>query len=134
LTRIATNHALVLLRDRSRRRTVPLADDQSWQEDGGVPHPEFIARWRETPEQIASRHETRRLLAEALDELDEKYRLVFILRDVQRLSIRDTAETLGISEGNVKIRLLRARLKLRERLTRHFGDETSRVFPEHARE
>ena len=105
LMRIATNHALALLRKRSRRRTVPLGEDRGEDEDDqDVPRPQFIAQWRETPEQLASRHETRRLLDEALDELDEKYRLVFLLRDVEELSTAETAEALGISEANVKVR------------------------------
>jgi RNA polymerase sigma-70 factor (ECF subfamily) len=131
LTRIATNHALALLRKRSQQRTVPLADDQPADPEEELPHPEYIAQWRETPEEIASRHETRELLDEALQQLDEKYRLVFLLRDVEGLSTGETAETLGISPANVKVRLLRARLMLRERLTRQFGDEAARVFPGH---
>jgi len=131
LTRVATNHALALLRQRRRRQTVPLAEDRSADADEAPPHPEYIARWRETPEQIASRRETRRILDAALDELDEKYRLVFLLRDVEGLSTAETAETLGISVANVKVRLLRARLMLRERLTREFGDEATRLFPGH---
>jgi RNA polymerase sigma-70 factor (ECF subfamily) len=127
LTRIATNHALALLRRRNRQRAVPLADDHTGDAEQEVPHPQYIAQWRETPEEIASRHETRRLLDEALEELDEKYRLVFVLRDVEGLSTSETAEALGISPGNVKVRLLRARLMLRERLTRVFGDEATRV-------
>jgi len=131
LTRVATNHALALLRQRRRRRTVPLAEDRSADADDAPPHPEYIARWRETPEQIASRRETRRILDAALDELDEKYRLVFLLRDVEGLSTAETAEALRISVPNVKVRLLRARLMLRERLTREFGDEATRLFPGH---
>ena len=133
LMRIATNHALALLRKRSARATVPLHDDRS-DSYADVPHPEYIAQWRETPEQIASRRETRRLLEEAMDELDEKYRLVFVLRDVEGLSTAETAEALGITENNVKVRLLRARLMLRERLTRVFGDEATRVLPHHDHE
>ncbi len=132
LTRIATNHALLLLRKRARRRTVPLADDYGDADDPrGVPRPEFIAQWRETPPEIASRRETQRLLAEALDELDDKYRLVFVLRDIEGLSTAETAAALGITEANAKVRLLRARLALRERLTRAFGDETTRGAPDH---
>jgi RNA polymerase sigma-70 factor (ECF subfamily) len=131
LLRIATNHALALLRQRGRQRTVPLADDRSEAGEREVPHPEYIAQWRETPEQIASRHETRRLLDEALDQLDQKYQLVFLLRDVEGLSTAETAEALGISTANVKVRLLRARLMLRERLTRQFGDEATRVVAKH---
>jgi RNA polymerase sigma-70 factor (ECF subfamily) len=130
LTRIATNHALALLRKQSHRRTVPLGEDfTEGGDDGSPPRPEYIAEWRETPEQIAARHETRRLLDEALAKLDEKYRLVFLLRDVEELSTKETADLLGISVSNVKVRLLRARLMLREHLTRLFGDEATRVLP-----
>lgn len=131
LTRIATNHALALLRKRAQQRTVPLADDRTNDADQGVPHPQFIAQWRETPEEIASRRETRELLDRALEQLDEKYRLVFLLRDVEGLSTNETAEALDISPANVKVRLLRARLMLRELLTLQFGDEATRVFPGH---
>ena len=130
LTRIATNHALVLLRRRTRRATVPLQEDRS-DESGEIPHPSYIARWSRTPEEIASQHETQQLVDEALGELDEKYRLVFLLRDVEGLSTAEAAEVLGIGLSNVKVRLLRARLMLRERLTRLFGDEATQVHPGH---
>ncbi len=61
--------------------------------------------------------------------LDEKYRVAFVLRDIEELSTRETAEILDISVEAVKVRLLRARLMLRERLTRLFGDEARRVAP-----
>jgi RNA polymerase sigma-70 factor (ECF subfamily) len=131
LMRIATNHALALLRKRSVRRYVPLGEDRSEESYGDVPHPQFIAEWRETPDEIASRRETRQLLTDAMNELDEKYRLVFLLRDVQGFSTAETAEALGISVSNVKVRLLRARLMLRERLTQVFGDEATQVVPDH---
>ena len=127
LTRIATNHALALLRRNARRRTLPLVEDGSDDGDEDLPHPQYIAQWQATPEEIASQHETQRLLKEALEELDEKYRLVFVLRDVEGLSTAEAAEALDITPSNVKVRLLRARLMLRERLTRHFGDEATRV-------
>lgn len=129
LTRVATNHALALLRRRRVRATLPLAEDSRDDRYEDVPRPAFIAAWKQTPEEIASQRETARILAEALDELDEKYRLVFLLRDVEGLSTAETAEALGISESNTKVRLLRARLMLRERLTQVFGDETRRLEP-----
>ncbi len=86
-----------------------------------------VAQWKESPEQIAIRREAAELVSAALDELDDKYRLVFLLRDVEGLSTAETAEALEISEANVKVRLLRARLMLREKLTRAFGDETACV-------
>jgi RNA polymerase sigma-70 factor, ECF subfamily len=124
LMRITTNHALVLLRRRAARPTVSLAEDRFEEDSRGLPHPQFIAPWRESPDEIASRHETRQMLTELLDGLDWKYSLVFVLRDLEGLSTHETAEALSISPAAVKVRLLRARLLLRERLTRLFGDDT----------
>ncbi len=131
LTRIATNHALALLRKRAVRKSTPFDEDQLADRYEDVPHPGFIAKWRETPDEIASRRETMEILTQALDELDEKYRLVFVLRDMEGLSTKGTARALEIGTSNVKVRLLRARLMLRERLTSVFGDESTRVFPGH---
>lgn len=129
LLRIASNHALALLRREAVRAAVPLADDATRNGDDDLPFPSFIAEWRETPDQILGRAETGRILREALDQLDDKYRLTFLLRDVEGLSTAETAEALGITESNVKVRLLRARLMLREKLTRVFGDEARAVEP-----
>ncbi len=80
------------------------------------------------------KHEIQRLLDEALARLDEKHRLVFLLRDVEGLSVKEMAEALSLSEANTKVRLLRARLQLREQLTRTLGDPDKRVIrnPDHA--
>ena len=129
LLRIATNHALALLRKRAVRAGPSLDDRDSDDTYEGIPHPEYIAVWRETPEEIAIRRETRQYVDEALATLNEKYRVVFVLRDIEELSTRETAEILGITQEAVKVRLLRARLMLRERLTRLFGDESTRVAP-----
>ncbi len=129
--RIATNHALKILRKRQRRATVSLHTAGSDASDGELPHPEFIAQWDNNPADLAGRAEVRQLLAEALEELNEKYRVVFVLRDVQGYSTRETAELLEITESNVKVRLLRARLQLRERLTRALGDESTQLPPGH---
>lgn len=132
LVRIATNHALLILRKRTRRNEQPLGGEHSRSDDDDdapLPHPQFIAAWRETPDQLAARRETQQALQDALAELGEKYRVVFLLRDVEGLSTAETADALGISEANVKVRLLRARLMLRERLTHLFGDEEKRVDP-----
>jgi RNA polymerase sigma-70 factor (ECF subfamily) len=130
--RIAANHALKLLRKRRGLPTVPLTDTGGPDEGyGDVPHPEFVAPWRDDPADLAGRHEVRELIDRALAELDDKYRAVFVLRDVEGFSVRGAADLLGISEANVKVRLLRARLALREKLTRALGDEAARVFPDH---
>ncbi|NLY01421.1 MAG: sigma-70 family RNA polymerase sigma factor [Rhodopirellula sp.] len=134
LSRIATNHALALLRRNKVRATVPLSENRSGESYAELPHPEYIAQWQETPDDIVARRETRALLDEALGELDEKYRVVFVLRDIEGFSTNETAETLGITPGNVKVRLLRARLMLRERLTRVFGNDATRVISDHNHE
>lgn len=130
LVRIATNHALKILRKRRTHPTVPLQLDTG-DDEPPLPHPNFIAQWRDNPQQIAQQHETRALLTDAIMQLEEKYRLVFLLRDVEGLSTNQTAETLGITVANTKVRLLRARLMLREQLTRVFGDEATRMAPSH---
>ena len=127
LLRIATNHALALLRKRAVRAGPSL--DAHKDDDEGTPHPDYIAVWHELPDDVAMQRETRRHVDAALAELDEKYSVVFVLRDIQELSTRETAEILGLSQEAVKVRLLRARLMLRERLTRLFGDPATRVAP-----
>lgn len=129
LVSIATNYALKTLRKRRGLPTVLL--DSGREDDTPLPHPEFIAPWREEPVQMAHSREAQGLISDALNELDEKYRLVFVLRDIEELSVQETSETLGISTANVKIRLLRARLMLRERLTRALGDPDRRVVGGH---
>ncbi len=127
LLRIATNHALALLRKRAVRAGSSLDDREADDTYEGIPHPEYIAAWRDSPDEIAMRHETRQHIDDALATLNEKYRAVFVLRDIEELSTRETAEILGLTPEAVKVRLLRARLMLRERLTRLFGDEAAQV-------
>ena len=131
LLRIAAHASLKVLRKRRGLDTVSLEAETEPGSDEQIPHPEYIADWSAAPETVIHRNETRRLIDEALAELDEKHRLVFLLRDLEGLSVKETAEALGLSEGNVKVRLLRARLQLRERLTRAFGDPATRVVREH---
>jgi RNA polymerase sigma-70 factor (ECF subfamily) len=128
LSRIASNQALKLIRKRRGLRTVPL-DERTTSDDHHLPRPEFIAPWAKDPVEASREAPTRALIEAALGELDEKYRLAFVLRDLQGLSTVAAAHALGISEGNLKIRLLRARLQLRERLTRALGDASARVEP-----
>jgi RNA polymerase sigma-70 factor (ECF subfamily) len=126
LLRIASHAALKLIRKRQGLKTVSLEESTEAEgDDAPIPHPEFIADWRFSPDRLAGKHETLDLLDAALAELDEKHRVVFLLRDVEGFSVKETAEALGITEANVKVRLLRARLQLRERLTRELGDPQS---------
>jgi RNA polymerase sigma-70 factor (ECF subfamily) len=129
--RIAANTAVSLLRSRRADRLVPL-DGRAPGESTALPRPEYIARWRENPRDLLARRDVRRVLRQAIDELPEHYRLVFTLRDIDGLSVRDTARALDITESNVKVRLMRARLKLREKLTHEFGDETTVLSPHEA--
>ena len=130
LSRIATHAALKVIRKRRPGINISLEEATEPGPDGErIPHPEFIADWKESPPEMVHRAEIRQFLEEALAQLDEKHRLVFLLRDVQGLSITETAEALGLSEANVKVRLLRARLQLRELLTRRLGDPATALAP-----
>jgi RNA polymerase sigma-70 factor (ECF subfamily) len=129
LLRIATHAALKVIRKRKGLDTVSLEEATEGTNDSdAVPHPEYIADWRQSPEELVHKNEIERLLDEALSHLAEKHRMVFLLRDVEGLPVKETAEALGLSEANVKVRLLRARLQLREELTRSLGDPARRVM------
>lgn len=132
ILRIATNHALQVLRKRRGLPTVSLEVSSDSDDDyATMPHPDYIAQWRDNPADLAQNAEVRKLVDLALAELDEKYRVVFVLRDIEGLTVKETATALGLSEPNVKVRLLRARLMLRERLTRALGNESARVVASH---
>jgi RNA polymerase sigma-70 factor (ECF subfamily) len=117
IVRIAVNEALMRLRKRKADRSVPLDEPV---ELGEETVQREIAVWEDNPEQQYSQEEWRRILDEAVDSLKPDFRTVFVLRDIEELSTEETAETLGISVPAVKSRLLRARLALREKLTRQF--------------
>jgi len=86
------------------------------EDDEGTYTPREFADWHEVPSEALERREIRELLLEALASLGSKYREVFVMRDVQHLSIEEAAKALGISTASVKTRLLRARLMLRDLL------------------
>jgi RNA polymerase sigma-70 factor, ECF subfamily len=125
LVRIAVNEALMKLRKRKTDKTVPLDEPQDTGEDTVVRE---IAVWDDDPEKRFGRDEIRRILDSAIQSLKPAFRTVFILRDIEELSTEETAETLGISVPAVKSRLLRARLQLREKLTRFFRRKGDDVF------
>lgn len=132
ILRIATNEALVILRKKKVRRAQSLdAPSDASDDSAPLPHPALIARWQHNPEELAANAEVRELINNALDEIDEKYRLVFLLRDVQGLSTEETAQALGLTPANTKVRLLRARLMLREKLTTALGDPATAMKHEH---
>jgi RNA polymerase sigma-70 factor (ECF subfamily) len=129
--RIATNNALKILRKKRTVKMVSMSEMASEDSYGDVPHPEFIAPWSQTADEIVQQAEVQAELEKALLELDDKYRLVFVLRDIEGLSVRETAQALDLTESTVKVRLLRARLALREHLTRRFGDASQAMTPDH---
>jgi len=125
IVRIAVNESLMKLRKRKSDRTVPLDEPLDTGEDTVVRE---IAVWDENPEQQYSREELGGILDEAVQSLRPAFRTVFVLRDIEELSTEETAEALGISVPAVKSRLLRARLQLREKLTRFFKRKGDDVF------
>jgi RNA polymerase sigma-70 factor (ECF subfamily) len=82
--------------------------------------PRELEDWGPSPEQRFAQTEMHEILSEVIDNLEPDFRVVFVLRDVEELSTEETAKTLGISIPAVKSRLLRARLKLRQKLNRYF--------------
>ena len=124
IVRIAVNQALMKLRKRKSDRSVSLDDTIDTGEDTVARE---IAAWDENPEQQYSREEINEILGSAIDGLAPIYRAVFVLRDVDGLSTEEAADALDLSVPAVKSRLLRARLQLRDKLTRYFkrkGDDT----------
>ena len=123
IVRIAVNQALMKLRRRKTDKSVSLDESIDTGEDTIVRE---IAAWDEDPEQKFSREELGDILDTAIQSLEPPYRSVFVLRDIEELSTEETAEALDLSVPAVKSRLLRARLQLREKLTRYFkrkGDD-----------
>ena len=117
LVRIAVNEALMKLRRRRPERTVSLDEEVKTEEDSV---PREVADWSPNPEQQYSQAELREILSKTIQGLPPGFRTVFVLRDVEGLSTEETADALDLSIPAVKSRLLRARLQLRERLSRYF--------------
>jgi RNA polymerase sigma-70 factor (ECF subfamily) len=117
LVRIAVNEALMKLRRRRPERTVSLDQEVQTEEDS---MPREVADWSPNPEQQYSQAELKDILGKTIQGLPSGFRTVFVLRDVEGLSTEETAEALGLSIPAVKSRLLRARLQLRDRLSKYF--------------
>jgi RNA polymerase sigma-70 factor, ECF subfamily len=115
--RIALNESIQVLR---KGKNNALSIDE--EEDDEIGPPREIRSWDMLPEEQVISGEIKQKLDIAIQKLSEKLKVVFVLRDIQDLSIQETAELLGVSEEVVKTRLLRARLALRETLTQYFGE------------
>ena len=119
LYRIAVNEALMILR--RGKPEVSIDDTKSSDEKENI-HPTQFVDWGALPEDELLSAEGKQALDHAIQDLPENLRMVFLLRDIQDLSIKDTADTLNLTEANVKVRLLRARLMLREKLSYYYGE------------
>ena len=125
LIQIAINEAKMKLR--KDRRHLYESLDRAQQTDDGDYIPTDFADWREIPSQALEQSELRDALKKALRSLPEKYRTVLILRDVQQMSIAETAKVLGISEENVKTRTSRGRLQMRDLLAPGWGGKWTKI-------
>ncbi len=124
LVQIAINEAR--MRRRKDRRGLYDSIDEPRKDEEGDYIPRDFADWREIPSEALERKEVRDALARALTSLKPIYREVFVLRDIQDLSIAETAAVLGIEESSVKTRLLRARLMMRDALAPGLGGAWSK--------
>ncbi len=119
LYRVAYNKSIDLVR---KRVDAPLPEDDPELDLGSPPLPKVLVDWGMAPEEILADQEARGQLDRAIGSIPESLRAVFILRDIEQLSTAETAESVGISEGAVKVRLHRARLALRESLASYFAE------------
>jgi RNA polymerase sigma-70 factor, ECF subfamily len=124
LYRIATNQALMRLR---KKQPASISVDEPVTDDDWEEIPRQFVDWCCLPEKELMTSEALEELDSALETLSSNLRIVFILRDVNGLSTRETAQVLNISEAAVKTRLLRSRLKLREVLSSYFSERLSEV-------
>jgi RNA polymerase sigma-70 factor, ECF subfamily len=119
LYRIAANEALMMLR--KRRPEVSLGETGTDESENHDYSPTQFTDWCCLPEEEFLSSESRAVLDQAIQQLPEIQRIVFVLRDIEGLSIQETSEALSLSQAAVKTRLLRARLHLREELSRYYG-------------
>jgi RNA polymerase sigma-70 factor (ECF subfamily) len=124
LYRIASNEALMMLR--KRRPEINFADSTVEEEDERNYDPVQFTDWCCLPEEEYLSAEARKTMDRAVEHLPETLRIVFVLRDIEDLSIQETSQVLGLSETAVKTRLLRARLRLREELSSYYGDRLNK--------
>jgi RNA polymerase sigma-70 factor, ECF subfamily len=122
LVTIALNEARSRIRHRD---TVKMESLDEPADDEGHVSPALLRDWREIPSEALERKEVRQLLQEAITALPRIYREVFQLRDIEQLSVNESASALGISIGAVKVRLHRARMMLQKNL----APELKRIAP-----
>lgn len=126
LYRIAVNEALMLVR---KRKPEAISVEEPTPFDAEAESEEMeIVDFCCLPEGEMLSSETRRFMDQAVKKLPQNLRVVFVMRDMEGYTIQETAETLGLSENNVKVRLLRARLRLRQELSVYFGGKIQEEY------
>ena len=120
--RIAANEALMLIRKKKPEVNIERSEAaQAGDNDEDLLPTQFVD-WSALPENELLSGESQKYLDSAIQTLPESMRIVFVLRDVEGLSIKETADALNLTETNVKTRLLRARMLLREQLSTYYGE------------
>jgi RNA polymerase sigma-70 factor (ECF subfamily) len=125
---IAVNEAR-MRRRKDHQHLFESIEDEAVETEEGDFMPHQFADWREIPSEALDKREIRSAVQKALDGLPQKYREVFVLRDVQHLSVEETSKALGLSTSAVKTQLHRARLQIREQLVPVFGKRWSDRLP-----
>ena len=127
LVRIVANHALMRLRKQKRDRVViPFAEPHPMSSDDAVL--DVPDKTAESPSQAALRAELRRILERRIDALPVAFRTVFVMREIEDMTVEETADALGIPPATVRTRLFRARALLRDALAREVDVVTGDVF------
>jgi len=124
LTRIVINQALMRARKRKRDQVIVPFETRA----GSAPELEVADDMAESPSDAAMRGEMRKVLEQRIDELPEAFRTVFVMREVEEMTARETADALGIPEATVRTRLFRARALLREALDRDVDSARGRLY------
>jgi len=125
LHRIAVNEALMLVRKR-RPQTISIDDNSPFNGDLESESMDIVDFCCMPEGELLSK-ESRDFLDQAVQDLPANLRVVFVMRDLEGMSIQETSEALGLSENNIKTRLLRARLRLRAELSAYFGGKLQEV-------
>jgi len=127
LTRIVVNRALMTLRKEKRHaNVVPMTAQPA--DSGDVPQVDVADTKAESPRDAAFRTEVRRVLEQRIDELPLSFRTVFVMREVEDMTVQETAECLSIPEATVRTRLFRARALLRESIARDLDMASADAF------
>ncbi|HET9767093.1 MAG TPA: RNA polymerase sigma factor [Thermoanaerobaculia bacterium] len=127
LTRIVINRSLMRMRSRRRRSTaLPIERGPAAPADSEIA--DMADTRAESPPDAALRAEVRRLLERRIDELPVAYRTVFVMREVEEMSVQETADALSIPAATVRTRLFRARALLREGIAGDLDVATGEVF------